>query len=209
MNEVAVVVPCLARPHRVAKVLETFSATAPASVLFIADPDDVAVIAALEEAEAKFVTPGGNYATKIRAGVLATSEPFIFTAADDLEGLDGWFDAAVAAITDVVQVVGVNDLIEREREHATHFLMTRGYAEQDCIDGTPGPFFAGYHHWYCDDELIGTAEHRGAYAYCPQAKVLHLHPMAGKAKDDSTYELGRRQWRRDRKLFRRRQHRWM
>lgn len=212
---VAFLVPVLARPHRVAPLLDAIEATTPgARVLFLADdydrPEHEAIERELgrEGVRVELDTRGGNYATKINSGVELTDEPLIFTAADDLDPQAGWFEAAQAALVHGAQVVGVNDLIERSRHHATHFLLTRAYAEQPAIDGTRGPFFEGYSHWYCDDELLATARKRGVYAYAPDAEVLHLHPMAGRAEDDATYEKGRQRARRDRRLFAERTRLW-
>ena len=207
MNEVAVIVPTLMRPHKVSRVLETFGA-AGVRIVFVADPHDDLTLDTLREAGAEHIAPGGNYARKIRAGVKHTSEQYVFTGGDDLEAKPGWFEAALEKLVEPVQVVGINDLIKRTRKHATHFVMTRAYAEQPTIDGRPGPFFDGYHHWFMDDEFIATAEHRGVYAYAPDAQVLHLHPMAGLAEDDEVYRLGRQQRRYDGKKFKRRSVHW-
>jgi len=209
VTAVAVIVPVLDRPRRVRPTLHAFNATAPARVLFVAEPDDRRELRALRGAGAEHLAPGGNYAQKIAAGIAATDEPYVFTAADDLEPLEGWFEAALAAMHEHgAQAVGVNDLIQRGRVHATHFLLSRAYAEEPTIDGQPGPFFAGYWHWCCDDELIATARFRGVYAYAPEAKVRHLHPLAGLADDDDTYRRGRLRWREDRKLFQKRRRLW-
>jgi hypothetical protein len=208
--DLAILVPVLGRPHRVEPTLQGFKSTAPGCrILFIADPDDEAEITALQAAGAAYIAPGGNYAEKIRAGVLETDHPFIFTGADDLEPLPRWLSAAVAVIQqEGVEVVGINDLIPRQRQHATHFLMLRDYAELPTIAGEPGPFYGGYSHWYCDDELIATAKKRGAYGYAQLAKVRHLHPFAGTASDDPIYEKGRELRRHDRRLFNRRRALW-
>jgi hypothetical protein len=208
-SDLAVLVPVLGRPHRVQPTLRTFAETAPGCrVLFIADPDDAEEIAALDEAGADYISPGGGYAAKIRAGVDVTDQSLIFTGADDLEPRENWLEAAESAMADGIEVVGVNDLIERSRDHATHFLMTRDYALLPTLSGDPGPFHQGYSHWYVDDELIATAEHRGIYAYAPNAQMLHLHPMVGGAEDDPTYQKGRELRRHDAHLFRRRSRLW-
>lgn len=205
-TDMVVLVPVLRRPQRVAPTLNGFYRTVPdCRVLFIADPDDSEELEALRAAGAEHIAPGGNYAAKIRVGVEHTRERLIFTAADDLEPQTGWFEAAKAG---GAEVVGVNDLVPRRREHATHFLMTRSYAERPTLDGQPGPFFEGYSHWYCDDELIATARKRGVYAYAEHSHVRHLHPFAGTAEDDDTYRAGRAQARHDRRLFRQRSHLW-
>lgn len=207
MTELAVLVPVLARPHRVAPFLKAMSTTVNATVLFVADPDDVDELDALEEAGAEFISPGGNYASKIRAGIDATTEPLIFTAADDLLPHGGWFETAKSYLTDQVQVVGVNDLCTtrvQRGEHATHFLMTREYTNSPCVDGSPGPFFQGYHHWFCDDELVRTAQRRDTIVFASDAIVEHLHPITQSAPDDATYQKGRSRSAEDRALFKKR-----
>lgn len=205
-------VPVLGRPHRVAPTVSGFCQTVPGCrVLFIADPGDVEELSALRAAGADFIAPGGNYASKVRAGVEHTTESFVFTAADDLEPCEGWFEAARAAMGGGVEVVGVNDLIERRpvrRQHVTHFLMTRAAAELPCLDGSPGPFFEGYDHSWVDDELVATATRRGLYAYAEAAHVRHLHPMNETALDDDTYRKGRAQLHEDRRVFEQRKPLW-
>jgi hypothetical protein len=214
-HDLAVLVPVLGRPHRVKPLLDSIEATTPgARVLFLADPHDRPEHEAIERElgrEGLLVEvdlSGGNYAAKINAGIELTTESFIFAGADDLEPQARWFEAAASAMTDGVCVVGVNDLIDRDRDHATHFLIDRTYAALPAIDGTQGPFFEGYFHWNCDDELIATAKHRSVYAYAPDAHVLHLHPMSGLAPDDATYQRGRARRREDRQLFQDRSPMW-
>lgn len=215
MSELVWLVPVLARPHRVRPLLEAIEATTPsARVLFLADPDDAAECAAIRRERARralrvdAIACGGNYAEKINAGIRATGEPLIFFGADDLRPYPGWLAAAKERLQSPVGVVGVNDLIERKRTHATHFLVTREYAESETVDGATGPLHEGYRHWWVDDELIATARSRGAYAYARRAVVEHIHPQAGKAPDDDTYRRGREHRRSDRRLFLRRTHLW-
>lgn len=206
-----VLVPVLGRPHRVAPLLASIEDTAPtARVLFLSDPDDTDEQDAIREAGGEMRICRGNYARKIRAGVGATSERLVLTGADDLTFRDGWFEAALRCLSPPVEVVGVNDLIDRTREHATHFLMTREYAERPTIDGAaPGPFCHQYDHSYCDDELIATARKRGVYAYARDAHVEHLHPDNEKAEWDDVYRKGRARIREDGMLFRRRYRRYL
>lgn len=208
-----ILVPVRGRPHRVAPLLRSIAQATPEPyrVVFLADPDDEPQLDALAAAGADTLVPGGNYAEKIHHGVVSTSEPLIFTGADDLEPQEGWLDAAAAELANGAQVVGVNDLIERRsgrQGHATHFLMTREYAELPTIDGRPGPFFTGYGHNFCDDELIATARKRGVYAYAEDCHVRHLHPMNQTAPDDPIYQHGRALFRIDRRRFHRRAHLW-
>lgn len=230
MSELAVLVPVLNRPHRVQPLLEAIDATTPGvRVVFLLDAGDEAEEGALNAAMPDQVIESfrsvgqfgsltveglihsGTYAEKTRAGVEATVEELILTGADDLEPCPGWFEAAKAHLRNGVQVVGVNDMIERPHrlEHSTHFLMRRAYAERPTIDGKPGPFFHGYSHSFTDDELIATARARGVYTYAQDARLRHLHPDAGTGVEwDETYRKGREHMYVDRKLFRRRSRLW-
>jgi hypothetical protein len=216
-GSLCILVPVLGRPHRVGPLLESIEAATPeAEVLFLLDPDDDAERRAINEAESGEIwvgiqAPGGNYAAKINNGARSTPRPLLFTGADDLNFHAGWLEHALAALTDGIGVVGTNDLCNPRvigGEHATHFLMTREYAERPCIDGSPGPLFEGYLHEYVDNELIETAKHRGAYAHADDAIVEHLHPMAGKAPMDELYEQIGARMKQGLRIYRKRQHLW-
>lgn len=211
MTAVAILVPCLGRPQNVRPLLDSIRASTPEPyrVLFICDPGDVAQQDAIAVQAGWMINPGGTYASKIRAGIEATDEPLVFIGADDLRFRPGWLQAAEARMPKA-QVVGVNDGIGRPRRpcHATHFLMTRGYAVRPCIDGSPGPLSDAYSHSFVDDELIATATKRGVYAYAPRSRVKHLHPMTGAVRDDATYRLGRARFQQDKRMFVRRMRLW-
>lgn len=217
MRELVWLVPVLGRPQYVRPLLDSIERTTPtARVLFLADPGDEAERRAIRRERERptlcvdAVATGGGWAAKINAGVRHTDEPLIFLGADDLRPRPGWFEAAKKRLLPPVGVVGVDDLIDRPRrpQHATHFLMTREYAERGTIDGAAGPVHEGYGHWHCDDELIATAIARGAYAYAPEAQMEHLHPMVDPDLDDATYQRGRSQARTDRRTFLQRRSLW-
>lgn len=209
---VVVLVPVLGRPHRVKPTLESIASTAPdARVLFIADPGDTDELRALRRACARFTIHAGNYAQKINHAVRKTHHDLIFFGADDLLWHPGWLEASTAHIDGGAQVVGVNDLCAARTQagdHATHFLVTRSYAEAPTIDGTPGPLYEGYDHSCVDDELVEVSRARGVLVIDPTIIVEHLHPDAGKAPHDDTYARGRAQIRKDRRRLRARRHLW-
>lgn len=208
----AILVPVLARPQNVAPLLASIltSTPAPYRVLFICDPGDIAEQDAIAKAGGAMISPGGTYAAKINAGVDATDDALLFLGADDLRFTPGWLDAATAKLTGDVQVVGVADGVPRPHrpQHATHFLMTRQYAQLPTLDGKPGPLCTDYHHAFIDDELLATTAKRGVYAYAPDAHVNHYHWMNGMADDDDVYRLGRLNYRRDRNTFHMRRRMW-
>jgi glycosyltransferase involved in cell wall biosynthesis len=207
-SRVAILVPVLGRPGRVATLLQSIAAATPEPhrVLFIADPDDHETLEAIAATSAAVIAPGGSYAQKINAGIAHTDEPLLFLGADDLTFHPGWLPAAAAHLTATIGVVGTNDLANPRviaGEHATHSLVTRAYVAQGTIDG-PGLLHEGYRHNFVDDELTATAKSRRAWAFAADSHVEHHHPDWGTADRDATYARGRATWRIDRRLWARR-----
>jgi hypothetical protein len=214
--DLVVIVPMLGRAHRVEPLLESIHGTCEARVLFAVSPGDVEVHEAIDRAHSERITvprrEAGDYARKIQAGIDASSEPFIFTGADDLRFHPGWYEAARSKMTDRVGVVGTNDLSNprvMRGEHATHFLIARWYVALGTVDQPGVLMHDGYVHEYVDDELVGTARKRGAWAFAADSVVEHLHPMAGKAPMDDLYAAQARRMRASRGLHRRRRKLWI
>lgn len=206
----AILVPMLGRPHHVAPLLASIYATTPdAHIVFATTPDDTVVRDVIDAAGQERIDvdyASGDYARKINTAATHTTADHLFLAASDLRFHPGWYEACLARLVEGIGVVGTNDLCNQRTAtgHSTHSLVTRAYADRGLIDGTPGILYEGYHHNYCDDELVGTARRRGAYAHAAGAMVEHFHPMAGKAPMDETYQLAQSRFRQDRELFRRR-----
>jgi hypothetical protein len=196
---VAIIVPMLGRPHLVAPLLESIAAATPERhrVVFACTPRDPAVEAVRDAGHEPLLVNAkrrGDYARKIQAGIDATTEPLVFTGAIDLRFHPGWLKAAAAHITDQVGVVGTNDLCNPRvmaGEHATHCLVARWYVALGTIDEPGILLHHGYHHEYVDDELVGTAKARGAWAFAAGSHVQHLHPMDGVTPTDALYQAQR------------------
>lgn len=218
VEPVAIIVPVLRRPWRVAPLLESIDSATPEPhrTLFVVNEDDTAELAALEQASAEFIVVEPHrrsYACKINDGYRATSEPLIFLAADDLHFRPDWCRRAQSLLTAAVHVVGTNDICNPRvmcGQHSTHTLVRRSYIEQrsGVVDERDTVLHEGYRHDWVDDEFIQTAMTRGVYAHAFDAIVEHLHPNNGKAPDDDTYRLGREVSRDGRRLFQRRQQLW-
>jgi glycosyltransferase involved in cell wall biosynthesis len=218
-SDLVILIPVLRRPHRVAQLMESIRACTPgARVVFMCTPDDDDEIAEVDRVGCERMTipmePDGDYARKINTGYRTTTEPLIFTAADDLRFHPGWFEAATARLTEPadVGVVGVNDLGSRRvraGEHATHFLVTRDYVDTyGVIDAPRAVFCEVYHHFFVDDEMVATARHRGAWAMASDAVVEHLHHYYSKAPFDEIYKLGSAHSDLDSERFHARKHLW-
>jgi glycosyltransferase involved in cell wall biosynthesis len=218
LMQVAILIPVLGRPHRIIPTINSVAAATPEPhrLLFLASDDDQPTIAALEAVGADFmiVAPGrGSWACKINDGYRATTEPWIFTGADDLAFHPGWFSRALAWADDTTGVIGTNDIANPRvmtGQHSTHSLIRRSYVDDlGTVDGPGQVMHEGYAHQYADDEAVATAMARGTYAHAFDSIVEHLHPMVGKAPDDATYRLGRERTRESRRLFLARRRLWM
>lgn len=155
-------------------------------------------------------TPG-DYASKINAGYRASTEPWLFTGADDLHFHAGWLVNALRCRPS--QVIGTNDL-GNERvisgRHSTHTLVARTYADNyGTVDERNKVLHEGYPHEFVDDELVATAKWRGVWAFAADAVVEHLHPDYGKAPYDEMYRAQGERMAVGRKTFRKRQRLWV
>lgn len=218
-TDTVVLVPILARAHRVAPVYDSARSTCDARILFCVTPTDRQVIAAVnalpdagEYLEVPF-HPHGDYARKINAGIRATTEPLIFMGADDLEFQPDWLDHAKAKLGPGIGVVGTNDLGSPRviaGEHSTHSLVTREYVmTQGTIDGPGTALYEGYPHEYCDDELVGTARMRGAWAHAGDSLVRHRHPnWDASIPMDPMYAGQQRRMMAGRRVYQTRRRRW-
>lgn len=213
-----IIVPVLARPHRVLPTLESIASatTSPHRVLFVVSDSDAEERDALEDAGAEHLVVDdrhGSYPCKVNRAYKASSEPLLFLAADDLDFHPGWLEAATGQLAHGAMVVGTNDLGNARvlaGTHSTHTLVTRGYADSPgaTADRRNTVLHEGYRHWYCDDELVGVARRRGVYSHAHDAVVEHLHPYHGKADRDRTYAAGEAGRRLDRREHARRLSMW-
>lgn len=203
---VAILVPVLNRPAAVEPLLANIADATPEPhrVIFIVDEHDEHERAAVTAAGGEELVVNAGYAAKINAATAATSEPYLFLGADDLRFHQGWLPEALRRMRPNIGVVGTNDLGNRRvmaGRHATHSLVARWYAQLGTIDQPGHILHEGYHHNFCDDELVATAKFRKAWAHARDSIVEHLHPNWGKGVDDETYQRGMRRFRKDRDLF--------
>lgn len=213
---VAIIVPLLGRPHLVDRLLDSIATSTPEPhrVVLVCTPGDSAVGAVQSAGHEPLLVPRqkrGDYARKIQAGIDATDELLLFTGAGDLEFLPGWLPAARALLSDRVGVVGTNDLCNPRvmaGEHATHFLVARWYVALGTIDEPGVLMHHGYVHEYVDDELVGTARARGAYAFAADSHVRHHHPMDGVTPTDELYRAQRARMRLSRQHYLNRRRLW-
>lgn len=223
MASIAVLIPVLNRPQRVApltKNLAECSAMIECHPYFVCTRDDEEERSAVRDSFAdgatEIVLPGellpGDYARKINWGVSHTSERFIFLGADDLIFHPGWAERAIATWYESGScVIGTNDLANQtvmDGKHSTHSLIHRDYVECGTIDEEGKVLHEGYSHNFVDNEFIGTAIARDTYTQAMDCFVEHTHPIWHTADNDPTYERGRRDHSADNRLFVTRERLW-
>src|SRR5262245_55792386 len=211
-----VLVPVLGRPQNIQPFLDTFKAYAPAgtTLTFLASAQDplynkVSVDIEHQWLEMPFRASRGDYARKMNAGFEATSQKWVFLAADDIRFTPGWADR----LPDDADVIATNDHANRQVMDGlfgTHCFVRRRYVTEHggSADGPGVLLHEGYDHNFVDRELCGLARARGRFHYAADRIVPHLHFLTGKASRDRTYQKGLRHFRQDRELFLKRAHLW-
>ena len=215
-RDLVVAVPVLGRPRQVEDMLDSLDETTPGCrVVFGCTPGDDDVIAVITGRGREYVVVPrqqfGDYARKINTVASGTSEPWLFCGASDLIFRERWFEEALALSGPGIGVVGTNDLGSQRvinGEHSTHSLVARWYIDVGTIDEPGKVLHEGYVHEFVDDELVGTARHRGAYAHAHGAHVEHMHPDWGKGESDDLYQMQRGRMRTSRRLYARRRRLW-
>jgi hypothetical protein len=215
----AVLIPSYGRPDSVKRVVADLDAAKKGvefNAYVIAEADDEDTHRACGEASAWLIVNdrARSYAGAVNTAFAATSEPFLFLAADDLHFTDGWLDRLieVASTNETLHVFGTNDLGNPDvlaGTHATHYLLRRRYIEAVGGSDEPGVVLhEGYRHNYTDTELVESAKARGVFAPVLDSVVEHLHPCWGKASWDETYQKMLAGNDADAQLFAERRHLW-
>ena len=210
---IAVLIPTLNRPHRIADLVQNLKDTAPEAIpYFIIEEHDIATAEAIEAAGANKIVNArvASYAGAINTAIHQTTEPYILLASDDLIFHPNWLPPLVELAKDF-GLVGTNDLYNPDvlaSHHATHYLITREYANQGSIDDPDAFLHEGYIHNYTDTEAIATAAYRKQWTPCLESVLEHRHWVWGLASQDETYNKGTTTSNQDASLFNSRRHLW-
>ncbi len=222
MIKLAILIPVLRRPQNIYPLISSIkdSTKEPYQVIFIVSPGDREEITELENQTQSFIMMDanyenrGDYAKKINKGFNAVEAEWYFLGADDIKFHPKWFEWAMKAHqkTDAC-VIGTNDLGNPSvllGEHSTHSLVLGDYISRCGTIDEPGKILhTGYHHNFCDSELIETAKWRGAWSFSRNSWVEHLHFQWKKGKKDDVYEIGQRDFRLDQQYFEERKKLWI
>lgn len=212
---IAIVVPTLHRPEHLQALLTNAHAATwnKCHVYFVAESTDVPTLdelGRLEGGHTNVIGEFGSCAKAMNAGFDASTEPYVFTANDDLRFHDGWDFYALAQMALGVprhRIVGTNDGHGRMTCFA---LVERAFIDEHSgVYDQPGTLYHEYASQYVDTELADYAKYRGVWGEAPDAITEHLHWEFGKADrdhpnylkaaatcaaDHRTYEQRRRKW---------------
>ena len=218
-----IICPVLSRPGNAQPLIDSIRAntTVEHTITFMVSPDDHAELKACEQTDADIYIvewqPGpADASKKWNLGYRITSNPYVFTAADDLEFEFGW-DTEILRVAENTGagMVGSNDdanpLVKRGR-HSTHSLFSRAY-----IDTVGGTFFDGpgivycekYQHQWIDTEAVKAAMDRRQWAFAMMSVVRHHHPFYYRATPmDDTYRKALGDASEDQRLYKQRLLQW-
>lgn len=207
-----IIIPTLGRPQRIADMVTAIhDATVEAhQVVLVVEAHDTDTITAANDTDALVVVNRRtrNYQGAVNTAYEDTSGDWLFCGADDLVFHPGWDQECLSLAADLLaDVIGTNDLYNpyvARGMHSTHSLVRRSYLDTlgGVVDQGPRSFLAEcYDHNFCDTEFIATAKMRGRFRPCLTAIVEHLHPCAGKAEMDATYQRSMAEFDRDSRLY--------
>lgn len=213
-----IIIPTLGRPEQLARVVANIDGNTVANhrVVFVCEARDTASIAAVEALglEPVINRRTANYQGAVNSAWDVSTAEWLFCGADDLNFHPGWDVWLPGYRGGPFKVFGTNDLYNGyvlKGWHSTHSLVHRSYLEEHggVADEGPGSFlFEGYDHNFCDTEFISTAKMRATFRPCLDSIVEHLHPAAGKAEIDATYERSMAEFDRDEKIYEMRRSLW-
>jgi glycosyltransferase involved in cell wall biosynthesis len=189
---IAVIIPTLGRPHKVAGIVKNLQDTASsATPYFVIEAHDTDTAEAIQQAGAQQIinSRSASYAGAVNTALLETTEPFLFVSADDFYYHKGWLEPLLEQ-SKSFGLCASNDLHNRDVQNgtlATCYLITREYAQTACIDEPGLMLHEGYTHNFVDAEVSETAISRGQFVYCPDSRVEHLHYLWGLSTKDETY----------------------
>lgn len=212
---VGLLIPTLGRPENIQRVISNVEPSAPRNEIepiFIVERGDTATIEAIEAIQRLYIINErtASYAGAINTGIEKTTHELLFIGSDDLHFHDDWLPP-LRKLAKQYGLVGTNDRHNPDvlaGIHATHYLITREYANKGTIDDSNVFLHEGYIHNYVDTEAVATAIYRGEYTPCLESHVEHLHWCWNLNIMDDTYAKGANTVSQDERLFQSRAHLW-
>jgi hypothetical protein len=196
-RELVVLIPSLGRPDAVKPMCEAWRATdafAHARMLWVLHADDPALPdyqAKMVPADIHLIEPGhrGMGPAINAAGRALIEDETVFAIGvlndDHLPRTEGWAETMLAELHKMGTGVVYGDDLMRGEKLSTAWFMTA-----DIVRAVGRVVPSLVQHWYADNSIQDLANAAGILRYIPQVVIEHMHPKAGKAEWDATYEAG-------------------
>lgn len=187
MARLLVIVPSRGRPASAARLVQAFEATHAydADLLFCVDDDDVHGPQYLFSGASVTIGPRLRLGPTLNAAAVAHAENYDvigFMGDDHLPRTDRW-DAAVLNVADEMKtaVIYGDDLLQGAAL-PTAVFMTSNIVRALGYFSPPELI-----HMYLDNSWKSWGERANCLRYLPDVTIEHLHPVNGKAQNDSSY----------------------
>jgi hypothetical protein len=105
---------------------------------------------------------------------------------DHVPRTEGWDEQLIAAI----RAGGGTGIAYGDDKHQHEALPTAPVISRDITDALGWMILPGLRHMYCDNVWRVLSELAGCRFYVPEVVIEHVHPDAGKAGMDATYQEG-------------------
>jgi len=200
-KKLLIIVPTRSRPENVAKVVQAWEDTGAfedgAELCFAVDRDDPKYGEYRETDAYRHVRPGvavtlhtewrpmvHKLNTASRWMLLNRPNQFAigFAGDDHLPRTRGWAGRYINALAEMGTGIVSSPDGYRPDELPTQWAMTA-----DIVRALGRMVPADVEHLYCDNAVWELGLAAGCYRYLPDVLIEHMHPLAGKAKQDSQY----------------------
>ena len=182
--------PSRGRPQAAHATLGSFLGTRrdPASrIVFVVDSDDL-LLPEYPKDYVHIVPPGGGMGAALRAAgsdrrLLADATSVGMVGDDNRFRTEGWDLVLDKWLTENIGIAYGDDGFQHARL-PTSWWMSRAIVDEF------GMTDKALRHFYMDNWAKALAEGANCLRYFPNVEIEHLHPLAGKAKDDAIYRRG-------------------
>ena len=210
-ERILVVTPSRGRADRLADMItETLRTSGPGTHIAVGVDDDDPDLAGYGELREAVRRTGrvfwhrgprrslGGWTNHIAAWPRAARYPYLASLGDDhVPQADGWDEALTAAI----ESAGGTGIAYGDDKHQHENLPTAPVISADIVRVLGWMVLPGLVSQYADNAWRDIGALAGCMTYVPGAVIEHVHPDAGKAPRDATYDEGHAHWAQDEAVY--------
>ena len=208
---ILVITPSRGRPDRLAYMLqETLETSGPGTHVAVCIDDDDPELAGYDGLAASLQRTGRvfwlrgprrnlvSWTNYVVHWPRAARYPYLASLGDDhVPRTHGWDEQ----LTDAIEAGGGTGIAYGDDKHQHEALPTAPVISRDITDALGWMMHPGLASKFCDDVWRVISELAGCRFYVPEVIIEHVHPDAGKAARDLTYEQGHADYPADRAVF--------